>query len=275
MTVTTSKIDINRISDMIGHLKILTRHRELLWMWTQRNIMVRYKQSFLGAAWAILQPLSLMVMFTFIFTIVLQVPSNDVPYPVFSYSGLLPWTFLAASITFAVPSLVQNMNLVTKIYFPREIFPISAVLASLVDLLLASIVFMAMLLFYEIRLSITMLLVPGLLMIQVLLTLGIVFFASAANVFYRDLRFVVPLGVQLWMYATPVIYPVSLIPERFRPLYMLNPMAGLITSYRAVTLHGIWPDWGYLGIATGISVAIFLTGYLYFKRVEWRFADVI
>jgi lipopolysaccharide transport system permease protein len=244
-------------------------------MWTFRDIKVRYKQSVLGAGWAILQPLSLMLIFSVVFTYFVKVPTGGIPYPVFSYSALLPWTFFASSIGFAVPSLVQNMNLVTKIYFPREILPISAVGAGLVDFAIASLVFIGMMLFYGLPITAKLLLLPVLLAIQILLTLGVVLIASGVNVFYRDVRFVVPLVVQMWMYVTPVVYPVTAVPERFRGLYMLNPMAGLIQSYRAITLLGTWPNWGYLGFAAGISIVVFAVGYWYFKHVEWQFADLI
>jgi len=260
---------------MATYFKALYQYRELLLVWTIRNIKVRYKQSILGAGWAILQPLSLMVAFSLIFTYIVRIPTDGVPYPIFSYAGLLPWIFFATSISYSVISLVQNMNLVTKIYFPREILPISTVAASLVDFLVASIIFIGMMFYYRIPLSATMLLVPIILTVQVLLILGIVFFVSALNVFYRDFRFLVPLGVQLWMYATPVIYPVTLVPERFQIFYMLNPMAGLIESYRSVTIHGILPNMWYLGLSAVISLVIFLSGYLYFKKVEWMFSDLI
>lgn len=260
---------------MINNLKLLYDHRELLWTWALRDIQVRYKQSFLGAAWAILQPLSMMVVFSLIFVYIVKVPTDGRPYPIFSYTALLPWTFFTTAITFAVPSLVNNMTLVTKVYFPREIFPIAAVGASFIDFLIASLVFVGMMLVYRIPLSVTFLILPLLVVIQILLTLGVVLFASALNVYYRDVRFVVPLGMQLWMYATPIIYPVSLVPERFRALYLLNPMAGLIEAYRAVALRGVWPDWSYVGAAAGVSVILFVLGYLYFKRVEWQFADII
>ena len=260
---------------MIENLRTLLNYRELLWMWTLRGVKVRYKQSVLGAAWAILQPLSIMVIFSVIFTRFVRVPSQGLPYPIFSYTALLPWTFFATSIGFATSSLVGNMGLVTKIYFPREILPVSAVVVSFIDFLVASLVFVGLMVFYRIPVGITVLLVPLLLAVQVLLILGIVLLASAVNVFYRDIRFVVPLAVQLWMYATPIIYPVTLVPERFRGVYMLNPMTGLIESYRAVLLQGVWPDWSNLGIAAGVSAMLFLLGYTYFKRVEWQFADII
>lgn len=260
---------------MITHLKVLYTYRELLWMWTWRNVKVRYKQSLLGGGWAILQPLSLMVLFSIVFTYFVRIPTDGVPYPIFSYIALLPWSFLVASISFGVPSLVQNLNLVTKIYFPREILPAAVIVASLIDFLMASLVLIGMMIFYQIQPSITLLVVPLLLGIQILLLLGIVLFAAAMNVFYRDIGFVVPLAIQLWMYATPVIYPAKAVPERFRDLYMLNPMAILIEAFRAVALQGIWPHWGYLGLAFGISTIVFLSGYFYFKRVEWQFADII
>lgn len=260
---------------MIRHLRMLYGYRELLWEWTRRDIKVRYKQSVLGAVWAILQPLALMVIFVVIFSWFIKVPSDGVPYPVFSYCGLLPWTFLAASIGFGVPSVVGNMNLVTKIYFPREVLPISAVAACFVDFLVASTVFGGMLVVYRMPVTWALVSVPVLLLIQVVLTFGLVLFASAVNVFYRDIRFVVPLAVQLWMYASPVIYPVSMVPTWILPLYMLNPMAGLIDGYRRAILHGQAPQWGYVGWSAAASLLIFWAGYAYFKRAERRFADRI
>ena len=260
---------------MLSHFRELLRYRELLLAWTRREIKVRYKQSVLGVAWAILQPFSMMVIFTVIFSFFVKIPTDGVPYPIFAYSALLPWTFFASSLSFAVPSLVNNMNLVTKIYFPREIFPLAAIIASFVDFLVASVIFIGMMIFYRVPLSLTLLLVPLIVLIQIILTVGVVLFASALNVFYRDVRFVIPLGVQLWMYATPIIYPLSLVPERLKPFYMLNPMVGVIDSYRKVILSGQWPDFSSLGLAAAISVALFLGAYWYFKNAEMEFADVI
>ena len=260
---------------MLRHLRILFSYRELLLMWTIRELKIRYKQSFLGIAWAILQPLSLMLVFSFIFVYIIKVQPQGTPYPVFLYCALLPWIFFSSSISTAVPSLVNNINLVTKIYFPREILPITAVSASLIDFLIASIVFAGLLLFYRIPISVTVILTPFVLAVQIVLTLGLVFITSAANVFYRDIRFIIPLSLQLLMYATPVIYPISYVPERFLWLYMINPMAGIIESYRAIILEGAWPEWNYLASACGISLLVFICGYIYFKHVEWQFADLI
>jgi lipopolysaccharide transport system permease protein len=260
---------------LIASLRELDAYRGLLWMWTLREVKVRYKQSLLGAAWAVLQPLVLMIMFTVVFSYFARVPTDGVPYPIFSYTAVLPWTFFATSITFAVPSLVTNMNLVTKIYFPREILPVAAVAAAFVDFVVASIVFVGLMLAYRVPLRATLLWTPVILAIQIALTLGVVLAGATLNVWYRDIRFVVPLGVQLWMYASPVIYPVTLVPEQWRTLYMLNPMAGIINSYRRVILQGRPPEMQVLGLSAGVALLAMLLGYLYFKRSEGRFADVI
>jgi lipopolysaccharide transport system permease protein len=263
------------MSEMLANIRTLSNYRGLLRIWTLRDIRIRYKQSLLGAAWAILQPLVLMIVFTFVFSIITRVDTGEIPYPIFSYTALLPWTFFATSINFGTMSLLTNMNLVTKVYFPREILPIAAVAASFIDFLIASLVYFGLIVFYGLPLQPTLLVIPIILSIQIVLTVGVVLFASAINVFYRDIRFVVPLLVQVWMFATPIIYPITLVPERLRPFYALNPMAGLIEAYRAVALHGTWPDWYDLGMAGLVSIGVFLLGYTYFKRVEWQFADII
>jgi len=261
---------------MISNIRELIHYRELLWRWVVRNIKVRYKQSLLGAVWAILQPLSTTILFTLIFSYFLKIDTGGVPYPIFYYSALLPWTFFASSISFGVQSLVSNLGLVTKIYFPKEILPISTVLACFVDFLVAAIIYVVMMILYRVPVGPSLLLLPVLLLIQMLLTAGVVLLASALNVFYRDIRFVVPLVTQLWMYLTPIIYPVSQVPERFRTLYMIvNPMAGLIDSYRHIVLTADWPQYPYLLSSAAISVALFLVAYWYFKRAEPVFADII
>jgi len=234
---------------MISDLRTLVAYRELLWTWALRDIKVRYTQTVMGVAWAILQPFSMMVIFTVVFSLFMKVPTDGIPYPIFSYSALLPWSFFASSISFGVPSVVNNSNLVTKIYFPREVFPIAAVMASFADFLVAAVIFMGMMVFYRVAPSWALLTVPLTLIIQILLTLGVVLLASALNVFYRDVRFVIPLVTQLWMYATPIIYPVSIVPEWLRPAYSLNLMVGIIDAYRKTILAGQWPDFNYLSMA--------------------------
>ena len=263
------------IPNMIEHIRVLAKYRELLWVWVLRGIKVRYKQSLLGGAWAVLQPLLLTVIFSIVFTYLVRVSTDGIPYPIFSYSGLLLWTFFATSINLAASSLVQNMNLVTKIYFPREIIPIAVVAGSFFDLLVASAVFIGMMVFYKVPLTLTILILPVIIAPMMLLTMGIAMITASVNVFYRDVRFVVPLMLQVWMYATPIIYPISVVPDSFQKYYIVNPIAGLIDSFRAITIRGQWPNWTFLLVAVVMSIVIFGIGYMYIKRVEWQFADLI
>lgn len=248
---------------------------ELLWMWSLRDVRVRYKQSFLGALWAILQPLALMIMFTLVFSYLAPIPSGNVPYPLFSYTGVLPWSLFAAMIATGVPSLATNISLVTKVKMPRQIIPIGVALANLVDFGVASLVLVGMFLFYQITLNWTILWVIPLLAIQTLLALGVVLLGSALNVLYRDIRFIVPLAMQLWMYASPVIYPVELVPERWRLFYFLNPMAAVIDNYRRVLILDAAPDFIALTLALAISALLFMLGFWVFRKLEPSFADII
>ena len=256
-------------------LRELYRFRELLLMWTDREIRIRYKQSILGAAWAILQPLCLMVALSVVFSYFAPMPSDGVPYPLFSYTALLPWTFFATAISFSVPAMTNNMQLISKIYFPREILPLASVIVAFVDFLFATIVFAGLFFFYGTPITANLLWVLPLLALQTVLILGIVFWVSALVVRFRDLRFVVPLGIQLWMYASPIIYPMSVVPEKARPFYQLNPMAGLIESYREAVLRGGTPTAAPLISAALVSVLLLLSGYWYFKKSEAEFADII
>ena len=255
-------------------MKNLFRYRELLWICTWREIRARYKQSVLGGLWAILQPLILMLIFTFVFSRFLPVPTDGIPYPIFYYSALLFWVFLSTSITFGANSFVNNTALLKKVYFPREIVPLGAIGASLFDLLIASTVFIGLMIFYRIPITSSMLWAVPLLILQCILIIGVVLLVASSNVFYRDLRFVVPLGLQLWMFATPIIYPASIIPESIRPYIVLNPMVGVIEGYRAALLHGEMPDWSIVWPGAIVAVLILLAAYFFFRRVEWSFADV-
>jgi lipopolysaccharide transport system permease protein len=260
---------------MLYNAKMLFKSRELLFTWALRDFKVRYSQSLLGAAWAILQPLSLMVIFSVVFSLFLKVPTDGIAYPVFAYTALLPWTFFSNSLSFGIPSLVNNMNMVTKIYFPKEILPLSSIFVSFIDFLIASVVYIAMLFYYQIQIGPNILIIPLILLIQVVLSFGINLFASAFMVFYRDVRFIVPLALQIWMYVSPVIYSVQNVPEKYRIFYFLNPMAVIIDSYRSVILLNRPPDWGYLLLAALISTLVTILGYRYFKRAEKKFADLI
>jgi lipopolysaccharide transport system permease protein len=261
---------------MVVSLKELYRFRELLWIWTVREITVRYKQSFFGVAWAIIQPLALMAAFTVVATFLRGlIATGGVAYPLFYYSALLPWTFFNNSVTQGAPSMINNLNLVVKTYFPREILPIAKVGASFFDFLIAAAVFVILLIVYDTPLTWMILWLPILLLVQTLLTLGICFFTSAITVVFRDIRFLIPLVLQVMLFITPVIYPVNMVPESIRPYYLiLNPMAVLIDSYRRVLLYDQSPG-SYFPVAALISVFIFAVGYLVFRRLESSFADII
>jgi len=260
---------------MVNRLKELFSYRELLYTLTAREIQIRYKQSVLGIAWAVLQPLTLMLMFTLIFSVLLEVDSDDIPYPIFSYSALLPWTFFSNSLTRAIPSLEANAPLIKKIYFPREFFPLSSVGGAFMDFLIGAFILLGMIFYYDVSFTANMLYVVPILLIQIMFTLGVCFFASAINVYYRDVKHALPLLVQLWMYATPIIYPMSLVPDRLKTFYLLNPMVGIIDGYRNVILEGVSPDLFYSGIAAAGAIILLVLGYFYFKRIEMSFADVI
>jgi lipopolysaccharide transport system permease protein len=263
------------LRELPAHLARLIAHRELLWTWTEREIKVRYSQSLLGIGWAILQPLALMLIFTLVFSTLARIPSDGAPYPVFAYAALLPWTFLASALTFAVPILVGNMSLVTKTYFPREILPLATVFASLLDFAIAALLLLGLLAFYGISVGPSLLVLPLIVLVQLGLTCGLALLGAALNVFFRDVRFVIPLVLQGWMYLSPVIYPTSLIPEAWQPLYRLNPLVGIVESYRQVLVFASWPDWMALSYSLVASLAVAVVGYAIFKRVEMRFADNI
>ena len=260
---------------MITHIQSLIAAHELLYTWVRREFKVRYSQSMLGAIWAIVQPLSLMVIFSLVFSLVLKVPTGETPYPPFAYVGLLTWTLFSNALNFAIPSLVNNINLVSKIRFPREILPLSAILVSLIDFAITALVFVPMLVFYRVHISPLVLFIPVILLLQVGFTFGLALLASAVNVFFRDIRFVIPLALQIWFYLTPIIYPADLVPEWLRPLYFLNPMAVFIDSYRRLLFAHTWPDWPYLAVATGVTGLLLWWGYRYFKQAEREFADLI
>ena len=253
----------------------LFRFRDLLWLWTLREIQVRYKQSLLGIGWAVLQPLALTLIFTIVFSRLVRVDTGDIPYPIFSYVALVPWTFFATSLSFGIASLVNNMNLVSKIYFPREILPLASVGAALLDFVIGAAILVGMMIVYHVPIGVNALWVFPLLSVQIILSIGVVLFGAAMLVFFRDVRFVIPLLIQVWMYASPVIYPVDYVPLRYQTLYFLNPMAGIIDGYRRALLMNQPPQLQALTLSLVISVAMFAVGYWFFKRSEPLFADLI
>jgi len=260
---------------MHNPVSAIVKHRELLYTLTWRHIKVRYKQSFLGIGWAILQPFVTMVVFTVVFSKLLNVPSNDIPYPIFVYSAILPWSFFSKSISQATVSLVGNVNLITKIYFPREIIIYSIILANGFDFIIAAIIYVVMMIYFNVLVNWNILFIFLLIFIQIILTVGVSLLASAVNVKYRDVGYVLPFFLQLWMYACPIIYPISLIPDSYKLWYMINPMAGIIHSYRGILTQGIQPDFVNLGIPILITAIVVILSYKYFKKAEAYFADII
>ena len=260
---------------MLKTIKELIEYREVLITLVIRDIKVRYKQTIVGAVWAVLQPIFMMWIFSIIFDKFTNLPSEGAPYYIFCLTALVPWTFFTNSINLAIPSLVDNESLITKIYFPREFLPLSGICAAMIDFLIAAILYILVLLMAKIKVTLLIFMVLPLFMIQLLFTIGIVLFAAALNVFYRDVKFIIPFVIQIGMFATPIVYSTVMISDKYKSMYMLNPLAGLIDGYRKVILAGVMPNPQYLGNAFWVSAAVFIFGYAYFKFVEASFADAV
>lgn len=256
------------------NLSELWAYRELLWVLAARDVRVRYKQTILGAGWAIVRPLTTTVVLSVVFGGLAKMPSDGYPYPVFVYAALLPWTFFASAVGSAGSSVVGSANLISKVYFPRLIVPLASIGSALVDLLVSAAVLLLLLVYYDQALSWRILLFPLLCLAVALTALGVGTFAAALSASYRDVGHLIPFVVQIWMYATPVVYPVSLIPEAWRPLIYLNPLTGLCEASRAVFL-GQPLDGRSILLSVFVSIVAFAVGVAYFERVERRFADVI
>jgi lipopolysaccharide transport system permease protein len=256
------------------HLADLWRYRELLYFLTWRDIKVRYKQTLLGAAWAVLQPVLTMIVFSIIFGQLAQLPSEGIPYPIFTYTALLPWQLFAFALANSSNSLVGNQNLVSKVYFPRLVIPIAAVLPGLVDFCIAFVVLAGMMLFYQVPVTPRIVWLPLLLLLAVATALAVGIWLSALNVEYRDVRYVVPFLTLFWQYATPIAYSSTLIPDRWRLLYGLNPLTGVVEGFRWALL-GKGTTGDLIWISAAIVCLLLFTGMAYFKRMEASFADVI
>lgn len=263
------------LAGVINDLRKLVQYRDLFYTLSVHRIKVRYKQSALGAAWAILQPLSLMLIYTVVFSYIARMPTGDVPYAVFTYSALLPWTFFATAISNATGSLVSHTQLVTKVYFPREILPLTYIVAALFDLIIASTILIGLLIYYRIPVTADILYVVPVIAVLTVFATAISLFFSATQVRFRDVGVGIPLLLQLWMFASPIIYPLSAVPGRFKPLYTLNPMVSIIEVFRQAVLHQGRPSLAALGLPALISLILFACSYVYFKRVESTIADVI
>jgi homopolymeric O-antigen transport system permease protein len=257
------------------NLRDLWHYRELLYFLTWRDIKVRYKQTLIGAAWAILQPFLTMIVFTVFFGKIAKLPSEGIPYPIFSYSGLLLWIYFSSAVSNSGNSLVGSSNLITKVYFPRLIIPLSSALAAIIDYFIALCILVLMMFFYGLFPNSLIVLLPFILLLAFISATGLGLWLSALNVKYRDVRYAIPFFIQLLLFATPVIYPATVLPEKFRWLLALNPISGIIDAHRACILGYKPVDWSSLGISTAVGLFIFITGLFYFRRTERFFADII
>lgn len=250
-------------------------YRELLYFLTKRDIKVRYKQTILGGLWAIIQPFFTMIVFTLFFGRLAKMPSDGVPYPIFVYAGLLPWTYFANALSASGNSLVGSSNLITKVWFPRIIIPASASFAGLVDFFIAMSVLGFMMIYYQFIPGMAALLFPFLVSLTFLCAVGTGLWLSALNVEFRDIRYVIPFLVQIWMFVSPVIYPISLVEKKYQWLLALNPMGGIIKAFRASLLGHQAIDWFLLSVSTFIIFILLISGLFYFQRMERSFADVV
>ena len=250
-------------------------YRELLMNLTRREVKGRYSQSLFGAGWAIAQPLATMAVFTLVFARLGQIPSGGAPYPLFAYAALVPWFFFSNSVNTGTMSLVTYRNIVTKTYFPREIVPLAQVGSRLVDFAAASGLYVLLMLYYGVVPGRWALLVPAFFALLILFTLGVTLATSAINVFYRDVNPVVQISLQLWLYLTPVAYPLSAVPEQYRAFFLLNPLTGIVEGLRAVVVFGREPEWTVVGVSAALTLGIFGGALLLFKRTDKYFADVI
>ena len=256
------------------NVRELLAYRELIWVMIVRDIKVRYKQTVMGVAWAVIQPLTMMVIFTLIFGKLAKIPSDGFPYPIFVFSGMLAWSFFSSSISSAGMSLVGSGNLISKVYFPRIIIPLASIGVSLVDFLIGSLILLCLMLYYNLPISISLIFLPVYLSGLILVSIGIGSWLAAVTVTYRDFRFVIPFMIQIWMYLTPIIYPLSFVPQKWQWLLHLNPMYAWISGVRASFLGEPVDQSGML-ISLAFSILIFLVGLTYFEKAQRRFADVI
>jgi lipopolysaccharide transport system permease protein len=256
-------------------LREMWQYRELLYFMIWRDIKVRYKQTALGAAWAIIQPFFTMVVFSLFFGRLAGIPSDGVPYPIFSYAALVPWTFFANGLALSSNSLVGSANLLSKVYFPRLIVPTATILSGIVDFVLAFIVLIGMMLVYGIMPTINIIWLPFFLLLALITSLGAGLWLSALNVQFRDVKYIVPFLTQLWMFLTPIAYPSTMLPEPWRTLYGINPMAGVVEGFRWALLGTEMTVGPMIAVSTVAAIVLMVSGAFYFRRMERTFADVV
>jgi len=257
------------------NLREIWTYRELLGFLAWRDVSVRYKQTVLGASWAVIQPFFSMLVFTLFFGRLAQIPSDGVPYPVFSYAALLPWTYFATAVTSSSNSLVGNQQLITKVYFPRLVIPLASALPALIDFAIAFIVLILMMAYYGIAPTSNILWLPAFLLLALFTALGVGLWLSALNAIYRDIRYTVGFLVQFWLFASPVTYPASMVPERWRTLYGLNPMTGVIEGFRWALLGTGDGPGPMIALSAAATLCLLLSGVFYFRRMERSFADIV
>jgi len=253
----------------------LREYRDLFFFLVARDIKVRYTQTVLGGLWAIIQPLLAMIIFTLFFGNLAKIPSDGVPYPVFNFSAMVVWTYFSNTLTISGNSLLGGSNLISKVYFPRLIIPLTSVVAGLLDFVIAFVILICMLFYFHIVPTMTALFLPLLIILMMLVAGGVGMFLAALNTKYRDIKYAIPFLVQLWMFVSPIVYPASMVPEKYRLIYALNPMVGVIEGFRSVLLGTTSFPAGMLLISTLASVSLFIFGMFYFKQTERFFADII
>ncbi|HZF20083.1 MAG TPA: ABC transporter permease [Burkholderiales bacterium] len=258
-----------------GAIRELWAYRELAYFLAWRDVKVRYKQTALGVLWAVIQPFFTMVIFTVLFGQLAKIPTDGIPGPVFYFSALVPWIYFSTTVTNAGMSLVTNAGLLTKIYFPRIILPVAAAISNLVDFLIGSALFIGFIVYYKIPLGWSLLLWPLLVVLLVLLALSLGLFLAALNVKYRDFRYAIPFLIQLLLFGTPIIYPASMIPEKFKWVLAVNPMSGVIEGFRYALVPSRTMHWDLLWISVAATAVLFIAGVAYFRRAERAFADIV
>lgn len=257
-------------------LRQILRYRELLVSLALREMRVRYKQSVLGIAWAVIQPVTMMFIFTIVFSRFARLPSEGLPYPIFSYAALLPWTFFSTALTSAISSLVVSGSLVKKVYFPRAVLPLASIVTYSIDFAISAGVFVLLLLYYRVHVSPAVLYTIPALALQLALMVGVSLLLAAFNAYYRDVRYVLPMLMQVWMYATPVVWSMDSVPDAYRLIYAAaNPMAAVIDTFRGAVLRGAAPDWSLVAAGAATTIAVLAVGFKYFTHVERNFADII
>jgi lipopolysaccharide transport system permease protein len=268
------------VSQVVSHANFefisdFWHYRELLYFLAWREVKVRYKQAALGAAWAIIQPLFTMIIFTLFFGRLAGVPSDGIPYPLFSFCALVPWTYFSGTLGLAGNSLVSNANLVTKVYFPRVLLPSATVISGMIDFLIGSVFLFLMMIYYHVKPGWNLLLVPVFVLSLMLLTLGISMLLAAINVRYRDVKYALPFIVQIWLFVTPIIYPVTFLPAKYQKVLAINPMAGIVEGLRACLFSTHEMPWRLVAISWSGTVILLIVGALYFRKTERTFADIV